>query len=123
MPRPACSEACWTASYLPFEYCGRSRTSPFFTSHSLRLASQEEPTLRAHVSVNAIGVNAKMSDTVPGVPITHPEEMLGGFDLHIGKNINLKGSGRITPAGIVTVGLMTVAIFLAATALVRAARQ
>jgi hypothetical protein len=64
-----------------------------------------------------------MSDTVPGVPITHPEEMLGGFDLHIGKNINLKGSGRITPAGIVTVGLMTVAIFLAATALVRAARQ
>jgi hypothetical protein len=65
----------------------------------------------------------QMSDTVPGVSITHPEEMLGGFDLHIGKNINLKGSGRITPAGIVTVGLMTVAIFLAATALVRAARQ
>jgi hypothetical protein len=63
-----------------------------------------------------------MSDTVPGVPITHPEEMLGGFDLHIGKNINLKGSGRITPAGIVTTGLMTVAILLATTALVRAAR-
>jgi hypothetical protein len=63
-----------------------------------------------------------MSDTVPGVPITHPEEMLGGFDLHIGKNINLKGSGRITPAGIVTTGLMTVAILLAITALVRAAR-
>jgi hypothetical protein len=63
-----------------------------------------------------------MSDTVPGVPITHPEEMLGGFDLHIGKNINLKGSGRITPAGIVTTGLMTVAILLATTALVRAVR-
>ena len=63
-----------------------------------------------------------MSDTAPGVPITHPEEMLGGFDLHIGKNINLKGSGRITPAGIVTTGLMTVAILLATTALVRAAR-
>ena len=30
---------------------------------------------------------------------------------------------RITPAGVVTVGLMTVAIFLAATALVRAARR
>ena len=39
-----------------------------------------------------------MSDTVPEVPITYPEEMLGGFDLRIGKNINLKGSGRITPA-------------------------
>jgi hypothetical protein len=64
-----------------------------------------------------------MSDTVPGVPITHPEEMLGGFDLRIGKNINLKGSGRITPAGVLTVGLMTVAIFLAATALVRVARR
>jgi hypothetical protein len=55
--------------------------------------------------------------------ITHPEEMLGGFDLRIGKNITLKGSGRITPAGVVTVGVMTVAIFLAATALVRAARR
>ena len=64
-----------------------------------------------------------MSDTASGVPITDPEEMLGGFDVHIGKNINLKGSGRITPAGVVTVGLMTVAIFLAATALVHAARR
>jgi hypothetical protein len=59
-----------------------------------------------------------MSDTASGVPITDPEEMLGGFDVHIGKNINLKGSGRITPAGVVTV-----AIFLAATALVHAARR
>jgi len=63
-----------------------------------------------------------MSDTVPGISVEHPEEMLGGFDLHIGKNINLKGSGRITPAGIVTTGLMTVAVLLATTALVRAAR-
>jgi hypothetical protein len=63
-----------------------------------------------------------MSDTPTEVPITHPEEMLGGFHVRIGKNINLKGSGRITPAGIVTTGLMTVAILLATTALVRAAR-
>jgi hypothetical protein len=50
---------------------------------------------------------------------------MGGLNRnqHIGKNINLKGSGRITPAGVVTVGLMTVAIFLAATALVHAARR
>ena len=63
-----------------------------------------------------------MGHVEPGVPITHPEEMLGGFDLHLGKNINIKGSGRITPAGIVTTGIVTVAILLATTALVRAAR-
>jgi len=40
-----------------------------------------------------------MSDTTPGGLITHPEEMLGGFDLHIGKNINLKGSGASRPRG------------------------
>jgi hypothetical protein len=81
-----------------------------------------EPTLRTHVSVERDG-ECQMSDTVPGVPITHPEEMLGSFDVRIGKNINLKGSGRITPAGIVTAGLMTVAVLVAATALVRAARR
>jgi hypothetical protein len=64
-----------------------------------------------------------MTDTAPEVPITHPEEMRGDFDLRIGKNISLKGSGRLTPAGIVSVGLMTAAVFLAATVLVRAARR
>jgi hypothetical protein len=59
----------------------------------------------------------------PDVPITHPEEIRAGFDLRIGNNINMKGSARITPAGIVTVGLMTVAVLLATTALVRAARR
>src|ERR1700743_3829556 len=34
-----------------------------------------------------------MTDTAEA-PITHPEEMRAGFDLQIGKNINLKGSGR-----------------------------
>jgi hypothetical protein len=64
-----------------------------------------------------------MTATAPDTPITHPEEMRANFDLCIGKSINLKGSARITPAGIVTVGLMTAGIFLAATALVRAARR
>jgi hypothetical protein len=68
-------------------------------------------------------MEAKMTDTLPEAPITHPEEMLGSFDLHIEKNVNLKGSGHIIPTGVVTTGLMTVAIFLAATALVRAARR
>ena len=64
-----------------------------------------------------------MIDMTLEAPVTHPEEMRGDFDLRIGKHINLQGRGRITPAGIVTGGLMTVAILLAATALVRAARR
>jgi hypothetical protein len=64
-----------------------------------------------------------MTDTAAGSQITHPEEMRAEFDLRIGKNINLKGSARLTPAGIVTAGLMTVSILLAATAFVRAARR
>jgi hypothetical protein len=64
-----------------------------------------------------------MTDAAHETPITHSEEMRAGFDLCIGKNINLRGSARLTPAGIVTGGIMTVAILLATTALVRAARR
>jgi hypothetical protein len=64
-----------------------------------------------------------MTETTAASQITHPEEMRADFDLRIGKNINLKGSARVTPAGIVTGGLMTVGILLAATAFVRAARR
>jgi hypothetical protein len=49
--------------------------------------------------------------------------MRAGFDLRIGKTINLKGTARITPAGVVCTGIATVAILLAATTLVRAARR
>jgi hypothetical protein len=64
-----------------------------------------------------------MTDIPYEAPITHPEEMRAGCDLQVGKNFNLKANARITPAGIVTAGLMTVAVLLAATALVRAARR
>ena len=65
-----------------------------------------------------------MSDVAPPeAPITHPEEVRVEFDLFIGKNINLKGSGRVTPAGVISVGLMTEAVFVAAAALVRVARR
>jgi hypothetical protein len=64
-----------------------------------------------------------MIETAYEAPITHPEEMRGDFDLRIGKNINLQGHGRITPAGVVTAGLVAVGILLAATALVRTARR
>ena len=64
-----------------------------------------------------------MVDVANELPITHPEEMRAGFDLRIGKNINLPGRARITPAGVITAGLMTVTVLVAATALVRAARR
>jgi hypothetical protein len=63
-----------------------------------------------------------MDETQEG-PITHPEEMRASFDLRIGENISLKGSARITPAGIMTVGLMTAAIILATAGLIRAVRR
>ncbi|MET0167527.1 MAG: hypothetical protein ABW318_21325 [Vicinamibacterales bacterium] len=37
---------------------------------------------------------------------THPEEMKTNFDLRIGKSVSLQGSARITPAGVVTTGIM-----------------
>ncbi len=54
---------------------------------------------------------------------THPEEMRGKFDLRIGKTIDLSCEGRLTPANIVAAGIVSVAILVAATALVRAARR
>jgi len=56
-------------------------------------------------------------------PATHPEEMRAEFDLAIGKNINIKGTARVTPAGLICAGIAGVAVMLAAAALVRAARR
>ncbi len=56
-------------------------------------------------------------------PITHPEEMRAEYDLAIGKTIKLKGTARVTPAGLICAGIAGVAVLLAATALVRAARR
>mgnify|MGYP006920271716 CR=1 FL=1 len=55
--------------------------------------------------------------------VSHPEEIRGGFEVRLGDKISLKGQGRITPAGIVSAGIVTVAILIATTALVRAARR
>ena len=49
---------------------------------------------------------------------THPEEMKANYDLRIGKSISLQGSARITPAGVVTIGITTLLVALAFTALV-----
>jgi hypothetical protein len=64
-----------------------------------------------------------MTETAPDAPVTHPEEMRAAFELRIGERTNLHGSARLTPAGIVAAGLMTVAVLVAMTALVRAVRR
>ncbi|TCR62180.1 hypothetical protein [Bosea sp. BK604] len=44
---------------------------------------------------------------------THPEEMKTSINLRVGNSISLQGSARITPAGIITVGLTVSAIAFA----------
>jgi len=63
-----------------------------------------------------------MTDTAEH-PLTHAEEMRADFDLSIGKRTNLKGSARITPAGLICAGIVGVAVLAAVAALVRAARN
>ena len=69
------------------------------------------------------GKECRMTEASPEPAITHPEEMRANFNLRIGEKVFLRGDARLTPAGIVTAGLMTVAVLIAATALVRAARR
>lgn len=54
---------------------------------------------------------------------THPEEMRASGEIRIGNAIALKGTARVTPAGLICAGIAGVAILLAATALVRAVRR
>lgn len=61
-------------------------------------------------------------DDIAETPVTHPEEMRADFDLSIGKRINLKGTARVTPAGLICAGIAGVAVLIAATALVRVSR-
>jgi hypothetical protein len=63
-----------------------------------------------------------MGDDLFG-PITHPDELRGGFSLRIGNIFEMKSEGRITPAGIVAAGFATAIILLATAAVVRAARR
>ena len=44
----------------------------------------------------------------------HPEEMRAGCELRIGERISVRATARITPAGMVCVGLAAAAITLAA---------
>ena len=53
----------------------------------------------------------------------HPEEIRATLKLRLGKRGRLNATLRTTPAGLVTAGIMTAAIFLSIAALVRAARR
>jgi hypothetical protein len=48
---------------------------------------------------------------------THPEEMKATYNLRVGKSISLQASARITPAGVVTIGITTLLVALAFSAL------
>ena len=53
----------------------------------------------------------------------HPEEIRARLKLRLGKRGRLDATLRTTPAGLVTAGIMTAAIFLSIAAGVRAARR
>ncbi|HEY6631707.1 MAG TPA: hypothetical protein VIZ90_09665 [Rhizobiaceae bacterium] len=54
---------------------------------------------------------------------THPEEMKATYNLRVGKSISLQGSARITPAGVVTIGVTTLLVALAFAALAPRGRR
>ena len=58
-------------------------------------------------------------------PVTpyHPEEMKATWEVRVGKSITLQATARWTPAGVITAGIATSAILLAASALLRAGRR
>ena len=58
-----------------------------------------------------------------GVVPAHPEEIRATLKLRLGKHGRLNATFRTTPAGLVTAGIMTAAIFLSIAAVVRAARR
>ena len=54
-----------------------------------------------------------------GIP-AHPEEIRARAKFRVGKSVSLNARVRMTPAGLVTAGVMVAAIVLSMTALVRA---
>ena len=47
-------------------------------------------------------------------PATHPEEMRASYELRLGERVSMRATARITPAGVICVGLAAAAITLAA---------
>jgi hypothetical protein len=55
--------------------------------------------------------------------LTHPEEIRASVAFRVGNSILLNATLRVTPAGLVTTGVMIAAIILSVAGLVRAARR
>lgn len=47
-------------------------------------------------------------------PATHPEEMRASYELRLGERVSMRATARITPAGVICVGLAAASITLAA---------
>lgn len=58
----------------------------------------------------------------PLVP-THPEEMKAVFNVTIGNSLSMQSSARMTPAGLIALGIAISATLLAVAAVVRASRH
>ncbi len=53
----------------------------------------------------------------------HPEEMKATYKVRVGNMISVESTARITPAGVVAVGVTTLLVALAFTALARPRRR
>ena len=62
--------------------------------------------------------NTNEIDPVP----THPEEFKATYDYRIGKSISLRGTARMTPAGLITLAIAVSSILLSTAVIVRAKR-
>lgn len=65
-----------------------------------------------------IGSRLMDNEPVPASPIedipTHPEEMKAAYNLRVGKSISLQASARLTPAGVITLGIAACSVILVA---------
>jgi hypothetical protein len=61
-----------------------------------------------------------MTEILPAAP--HPEEIRASAEFRLGPVMEASANVRITPAGLVSIGVMVAAILLSTAAIVRAAR-
>jgi len=84
------------------------------------MAQKSKPLDRQPRSRNKAATPA--GDAVMAEVVSHPEEMRASGEIQFG-NLTLKGSARVTPAGLICAGIAGVTVLLATAALMRAARR
>lgn len=65
---------------------------------------------------------SKAAATKVAEPAPHPEEMRASGEIQFG-NLTLKGTARVTPAGVICAGIAGVSMLVAAALLARAIRR